>query len=321
MTIKKWHVGLVILLLVFIYLFIQLLFASAKIQSSVKKTNQFESASGPHVILITQELDNPYWKTIEQGAVDAAGKFNMNLEYIGPAHINPNEQLDYFHKAIAAKADAIMVQGTVGEEFASLMDEAMAQGIPVITVDTDAPGTRRLAYVGTDNFASGEKLGELVVKAQKGKGQVGVIIGSNTAENHKLRLQGFLSIVQHYPDIKVVDIQSSSISQILAEQQAEKMLKKNPEIQVLIGTSALDGVAIVQAAKTLKKDHIRVFGFDDLPETIFAIKQGKIEASIVQQPYRMGYDSIQMLDQFFKNQTVSTTRYTDIHILNRGNVK
>jgi len=321
MSYKKWYIGLAILLLVFIYLFIQLLISSYKIQGSVQKINQTKTPAAYHVILITQELDNPYWKTIEQGAAAAARKFNMDLEYVGPTRINPTEQLNYFNKAIAAKADAILVQGMEDPEFTALMNEARIQRIPVVTVDTDASDTNRLTYVGTDNFSSGKKLGEMVVKSVKGKGKVGVIIGSNNAENHKQRLQGFLSIVKKYPSIQVVDIESSDISQIQAAQQADKIIKNNPDIDVLIGTSALDGVAIVQAVKSLKKGGIKVFGFDDLPETRKAIKQGDIQATIVQQPYRMGYDAIQLLEQHFKKQKIPANHFTEIHLLNRGNVK
>lgn len=274
-----------------------------------------------HVILITQELDNPYWKTIQHGAQVAAKKFKINLEYIGPTQINLSEQLDYFNKAIAAKADAIIVQGAPGPEFATLMNKATGKKIPVITVDTDAPNTKRLTYVGTDNFSSGVKLGELVMQAIKGKGKVGVIIGSSTAENHKQRLHGFLSVVKNDHNIQVVDIQSSNISQIQATQQAEKMIENYPDINVIIGTSALDGIAIVQAKKSLQKGHIQVFGFDDLPETRKAIKQGDMQATIVQQPYKMGYDSIKLLEQFFKKQKVPNNHFTKIHLFTRGNVK
>jgi ribose transport system substrate-binding protein len=320
MSYKKWYIGLTVLLLVFIYLFIQLFIASYKIQSSVQKINHTDTMLSRHVILITQELDNPYWKTIEQGAATAAKKYNMNLEYIGPVQINLNEQLDYFDKAIAAKADAIIVQGATDPRFVSLMNKANVQGIPVITVDTDSPDASKLTYVGTDNFASGKKLGELVVQAVKGNGKIGVIIGSNSAENQRQRLEGLLSLVKKYPNIQVVGIQSSDISQIKAAQQAEKMIKMNPDIDVIVGTSVLDGVGIAQTVKSLKKQRIKIFGFDDLPETIKAIKEREIQATIQQQPYMMGFNSIELLEQFFKKQTVPREKFTKIHVLNRGNV-
>lgn len=322
---RNWRPFAIILLIILIfgYVFGQLFTTSHKIQQSISKVNQAAATDkqAPHVVLIAQEVDNPYWRTVEKGARSAAKKYGVNLEYVGPIRINQKEQIEFIDKAIASKVDGILLQGSDDEEFLLAIQKAKQQGIPVFTVDTDSSVDKRKAYVGTDNYHSGQILGNLIARSIKGKGEIGIIIGSQSALNHELRLQGILSILKKYPEIKVQDIKTSNISQFQAAQQAEKMLKNDPGIQVIVGTSALDGVGIVQAVKGLNRNDVKVFGFDDLPETRKAIAAGSIEAVIVQEPYKMGFESIKLLNQFFKGEKIPQNTFTKIQVLDRTGIK
>ena len=105
-----------------------------------------------HIVLIAQEIDNPFWRTVKLGAEEAAAQLGMKIDYMGPIRINPAEQMNLLEKSIAAKPDAILVQGIKEQRYDLLISKAIDQGIPVITIDADEPASRRLAYVGTDNW-------------------------------------------------------------------------------------------------------------------------------------------------------------------------
>ncbi|MCU9612714.1 sugar-binding protein [Caldibacillus lycopersici] len=322
MSHKRWTIGFIILFVLFLLLFIKFFIVSFNIQDSVQQLmSTSNSPSAPkHVVLVSQELDNPYWRTIEEGARVAAEEHNIQLQYTGPIRINQEEQLEFLDQAIAEKVDGIIIQGANNPLFDALVKKASANNIPVITVDSDAPDTERITYVGTDNFGAGKKLGELTVELLGEKGEVGFIIGSDTAENHNQRLEGFLSVLENYPNIEVVDIQTSNISQIQAEQQAEKMLMQYPTIDAMVGTSALDGFGIVQAMEKVKREDIKVIGFDDVEGTKAAIQQGEIDATIVQRPYNMGYTSIELLADYFDGMQIQSRNFTEVKIVNIDNV-
>ncbi|KIL36895.1 hypothetical protein SD70_31185 [Gordoniibacillus kamchatkensis] len=325
---RKWTLALAAIGLVFLYLLIQfgVFYANiAGIVRDIADTAGNKKNLRHHVVMISQELDNPFWRTIGHAADEAAQEYNMELEYIGPFRLNPAEQTKLLDKAIASKVDGIFVQGVKGEEYTRLINKAMERGIPVVTVDTDAPESKRLTYVGTDNFASGAKLGEIVAASTARLGMkavhVGIIIGSTEAPNQQLRLDGFRNVVKTAPGIDIAGIDVSNISRIQATQAAEQLLRKHPEINVMVGTSALDGVGILQAVKTLNlQQKVRIYAFDDLDETKQAIARGEIEATVIQKPAEMGREAIRQLHMYFEGGTLVRNHFTSYEVLDRTNV-
>ncbi|MFX3636596.1 MAG: substrate-binding domain-containing protein [Candidatus Pristimantibacillus sp.] len=317
MSNRSWTLGLAALVLVCGYCLIQFFSSSMKIDHLVQQIepSYAEEPSIKHVVLIAQELDNPFWRRMEQGANEAADKLGMRIDYMGPITINPAEQTKLLEKSIAAKPDAIVVQGIGDPSYDLLINKAIDQGIPVITVDADEPGSRRIAYVGTDNWEAGKQMGELVVKDSDGNGRIGVIIGSELADNQRLRLDGFRSIIAAAPGFEIVDIRPSNISRIGAAIQTEAMLNQYNLIGTIVGFSALDGAGILEGIKATHKEGIRVYGFDDLEQTKQLISEGHIKASIVQQPQDMGAKSVYLLDEFFKGGSLSRQYFIPTNIL------
>lgn len=320
---RYWTLLLLVLSLVFIILLSQFIFTANGLKLSVKKldeVNKKSPYSNEHLVLIAQEYGNPYWIAIEKGAKDAGKQFNIYVEYRGPIQSNMDEQLKLLEKSIAENVDGIIVQSLNNEKFTPLINKAMSKGIPVITIDTDAPSSNRLSYVGTDNYNAGQELGYRVLKETSGKGKIGVIIGDITAENQKLRLNGFKSVIEKQTNMEIIEVLSSNISRIKAGQQAEKILRNHPEITILVGTSALDAVGMLEATENLNRIDVQIFGFDDIDDTLHAIKENKIVATVVQKPYQIGYKSVSLLNDYFKGLSIPNEAYTEITIIDSTNV-
>lgn len=162
---RRWNIGIIVLAIVFIYMLLQFYISTERIQELVIPLTSGAQQSAEkklHIVLISQEADNPFWSSVERGARTAAEQYGMELQYMGPLRINPQEQTRLLEKSIASKADAIIVQGIGEPSYRDLITDAVSSGIPVITVDTDEQSSERLAYVGTDNEAAGERMGRLV---------------------------------------------------------------------------------------------------------------------------------------------------------------
>ncbi|MCJ8012946.1 substrate-binding domain-containing protein [Paenibacillus sp. KQZ6P-2] len=316
MSNRKWSFGLIALVLIFGYVLIRFFDSTTKVDDLVQRMEHDKTSASPakHIVLIAQELDNPFWREMEQGADQAADKLGMKIDYMGPIRIDPSEQMRLLEKSIAAKPDAILVQGIGNPEYDQLIGKAVDQGIPVLTVDADEPGSRRLAYVGTDNRKAGEQLGELVVKNEARNGQIGVIIGSE-ADNQRLRLEGFRSVISAAPGFQIIDVRSSNISRIGAAEQAEAMLKQHPDISTIVGFSALDAAGIVEGVTAAGQEDVSVYGFDDLEVTRKGISEGDIKASVVQQPGEIGAKAVYLLDQWFKGEKLSTPYFIPTNIM------
>lgn len=320
---KYWTLLLLMLSLVFIILFSQFIYTANGLKVSVDKleeVNNKSSYSKKHFVLIAQEYGNPYWTAIGNGAKDAGEKFDIYVEYRGPIQSNMDEQLKLLEKSIAENVDGILVQSLNNEKFTPLINKAMSKGIPVITIDTDAPSSNRLSYVGTDNYYAGQELGNKVIAETNGKGKVGVIIGDITAENQKLRLNGLQSVIEKQPNMEIIEVLPSNISRIKAGQQAEKILRNNPEITILVGTSALDAVGMIEATENLNRTDVQIFGFDNVDDTLHAINEKKITATLAQMPYQIGYKSVSLMNDYIKGISIPNEAFTDITIIDSTNV-
>jgi ABC-type sugar transport system, periplasmic component len=274
-----------------------------------------------HLVLISQEYDNPYWRLVQQGAREAAQQKGVELEYLGPARADVKEHIKILEMAIASKVDGIITQGLEETEFTPIINEAARLGIPIITVDSDAPRSKRVAYVGTDNYAAGYMAGRELVTQSGGRAEVAIITGSFTASNQKDRVKGLKDAVKNYPGIHILDVAESNISRIQSAASAYNLEQQYPEIDTFVGTSALDGLGIAQMLKemgsgTLRKT-IRIIAFDDLPETLTLINQRVIESTIVQQPFIMGRESVNLMLDYLKGEKIVTVLNTDAKVIHR----
>ncbi|MEK5379467.1 sugar-binding protein [Niallia sp. FSL W8-0635] len=276
-----------------------------------------------HFALIGEEMDHDYWRLVGAGAKKAALDNDVFVEYEGPKRSNPEEQLKLLDMAIQAKVDGIIVQA-LNDTFTPLINKAVQEGIPVITIDTDAPESLRNAYIGTDNYLAGQLAGQTLVKDTGGKAKVGIITGGidNAYNQHQLRVQGFKDAIAKVKGIKIIAIDESNLTRVQAEEKAYKMLKEHEDITAFYGTSSLDGIGIVAAAKSLKKqDDLYVISFDALDENIDLLNEGNINAIIAQQPFEMGEKSIELILNLIKQKSVPMVNHTNASIVHRKDLE
>ncbi|WP_284638437.1 substrate-binding domain-containing protein [Paenibacillus silviterrae] len=316
MSNRSWNIVVITLSILFATGLAMFLFSTLRIHQWVGSLTQEQPAGDrpKRIMLISQELDNPFWRTVEQGAREASAAHAYELDYAGPFRINPLEQRKLLEKAIAAKVDALLVQGLGDPAYRELIDQAVAQGIPVITVDTDERDSKRLAYVGSNHTEAGERMGRLVAEASGGRGRIGVLVGELQASNQRERLDGFRSVIGRYPELSIVEVRSSHISRLQASRQAEELLLKHPGVGYMIGFSTLDAVGILDAVKRVQANGMTIFGFDDLRETMEGIQACTISATLVQQPREMGQTAVSLLHDFFAGRVPGPMHYTDITV-------
>ena len=269
-----------------------------------------------HFVLVPEELDNEYWRVVEKGAKAAAKEYGVILEYVGPKQANIDDHLKTIEMSAASKVDGIMTQGLSDNQFTPLINRIVASGIPVITVDTDTANSKRMAYIGTDNYYSGYMAGKALITDTRGKANVAIITGSFYANHQQQRVKGFQDAVKSEKGIHIVDVVESEISRVRAAEKAYQILKNHPEVNAFYGTSALDGIGIAQVVdKFFKPGRVYIIGFDTLPETLDYIRKGTINATVVQEPYQMGYEAVKMMIDLINKKSVPPIVHTDTRIM------
>jgi ribose transport system substrate-binding protein len=274
-----------------------------------------------HFVLIPEELDNDYWRLVEEGARAAAKKYDVLLEYTGPRQANFDDHLKTIEMSAAAKVDGIMTQGLSDEQFSPLINRIVEKGIPVITVDTDAANSKRLAYIGTDNYYSGFLAGKALIADTNGQANVAIITGSFNKNHQRQRVQGFKDAIQSEKGIRIVAIEESQISRVRAFEKAYQILQEHPEVTAFFGTSALDGIGVAEVVEKFNKQkRIYIIGFDLLKETQKYIRKGTIQATVVQEPFEMGYRAVKMMIELREGKKVPSIIHTATRILRKNDL-
>ncbi|WP_438824175.1 sugar-binding protein [Bacillus sp. JJ1562] len=308
-----YGIGVLLLLITFsltCYFAYQIFYFGHKAETATKEAPLY------HFILVPQELDNDYWRLVEDGAKAAAKHFNVILEYTGPKQANTEEHIKTLEMATASRVDGILTQGLQEEQFTPLINQIVEKGIPLITIDSDAASSKRLSYVGTDNYYSGFIAGQALIQDTGGKANVAIITGHFYASHQQLRVQGFKDAIQHEEGIHIIAIEESNITRVRAAEAANKILKEHPEVTAFYGTSALDGIGIAQVVEHYQKqDQVYILGFDTIEDTIHYMKKGTIDATIMQEPYQMGYRSVQMMIDLIEGRNVPDTVHTETRVI------
>jgi len=241
----------------------------------------------------------PYWQEAQAGLTDAAKQLGVKSELTGPEKFDPQEQLRAFQKVVESKPAGIMISVTRPELFQDAINAAIAQGIPVITVDSDAPNSKRIMFVGTDNFRAGGESAKRMADILKGQGQV-VVITIPGQLNVDERLRGVNETLKKYPGIKIVQAIDDKGDPRVANDNIAALLKAKAKIDGIISLEASGGSGAAEALHRLDVK-IPIVGFDKDPETLDWIDRDGITATVTQKPYVMAYYALKFADDLHHN--------------------
>jgi len=250
-------------------------------------------------VFVASNVNLPYWQEAQAGLTDAAKQLGVKSELTGPEKFDPQEQLRAFQKVVESKPAGIMISVTRPELFQDAINAAIAQGIPVITVDSDAPNSKRVMFVGTDNFRAGGESAKRMADILKGQGQV-VVITIPGQLNVDERLRGVNETLKKYPGIKIVQAIDDKGDPRVANDNIAALLKAKAKIDGIISLEASGGSGAAEALHRLDVK-IPIVGFDKDPETLDWIDRDGITATVTQKPYVMAYYALKFADDLHHN--------------------
>jgi ribose transport system substrate-binding protein len=273
----------------------------------------FLSACGqaPHTVeekyfLIVSNATSPYWEQVSKGLKQAAHELNVSASLVGPGTYDPSAEKEEFKRIAASKPAGILVSVGDPKVLTEEIDAVVAAGIPVITVDSDATGSKRLFFVGTNNYEAGQIGGRAAVKALNGKGNV-VAFRFEGQTNMEERLNGYRSVFAQYPQVKLVDVIDIKGNPVIAFDKAKEILaKRKPEIDAFL---SMDGESAKEVAEVLKRSNAKkvVIATDTLAPTLDGIENGWITATVAQKPFTMGYIGLRLIADLHLNKLPSLT--------------
>lgn len=249
------------------------------------------------LVFVCPIIENSYWQQCIAGVKEADASLGVETEVIGPATAENfmSEMPVYMQQAIDSDPDGILVYAGI-PEVASLIEHAHEKGIPVVTVDADAPDTARAAYVGTDLYKMGFACGEELVSLTDGTANVGYVCTAKTIENEARVYAAFKDAVcDYYVTIAAEAEGANNVGE--AEECTKRLLAEHPEIDAFFVTGGENATGVAKALEELKRTDIAVVGLEDTKENLDYLRKGIIDALFVQDPYQMGYQGMRTLNK------------------------
>jgi len=239
--------------------------------------------------------------------MEMVGKeLGVRTEYVGPAEYDMNAMVAAMEQAIAKKPQGLVVVG-FEPSLNSIVDKAIGLGIPVVTVDADLPGSKRLAFVGTGNFTAGTVGGNKLASLIGGKGKVAIITKPGQS-NLEERIAGYKAALATYKDIQIVQIADDQSDPVVAAQAAAALLQKYPDLAGFACVEAAGGSGAATAVREAKKaGKVKIVSMDRGNEILDAIKEGVISASVAQQTALMPYYAVQILYNLVNSKVAITS--------------
>lgn len=255
--------------------------------------------------LITANIQVPYWQTAKAGFLQAAAELKVRSEVAGPDNYDLKAEQQAFDSALSQKPTGILISAADPQLLKDDIDKAVGMGIAVLTIDSDAPASKRLFLIGTNNYQAGLSGGQRLAKELHGKGSV-VVFTMPDQVNLKQRLQGYQDALQSSPGIKItrtVDIKGDP--RIAFDTASEILGKERSKVDGFICLEALGGkeVATVLSNNGVKDKVLMAMDTD--PDTLDWIRKGVIAATISQKPYSMAYVGLMMLDHLYHHKPAS----------------
>jgi ribose transport system substrate-binding protein len=259
--------------------------------------------------LIVANLSLSYWKTAITGLNAAAARYKVTAKVAGPDNYDPQAELQELNRVVATKPAGILISVADEALLKSGIDAAVAAGIPVITVDSDAPSSHRLFFIGTNNLAAGHLGGERVAERLGGRGNV-VFFSMPGQPNLDERLRGFKDVFASHPDIKIIDVVDIKGDARNAFDNTQQYLTQTgvARVTAFVCLEASSGKVVADAVRRQKVTDRTVVAWDVEQDTLAEIKDGTIEATIAQKPFTMAFVGLKELDEIFHNRPRSLTK-------------
>ena len=281
-----------------------------------------QSKGKEKVFVMVPKGVHPYYEPCYEGFKDAAAKYGVKVDYRAAKGFEVPQQVEIIENVIARHADGIAISALDDQGLVPVIEEASRAGIKVITFDAPAPSSKALCYIGTMNEAAGYAAAQELIKVMGAEGEVAVLQGGLGAPNLNDRFKGFeRCLKEKAPGIKIVAREDEQGKIDLTVNKTEALLQAHPNLKALFGVSAEvcpgAAAALNQQGKAGK---VLLAGFDDLPDTLAAIRSGVVNFCIAQRTYKMGWLSVEKLLDAVAGKPLPKEIDTGVLIITRANV-
>ncbi|WP_332697025.1 sugar ABC transporter substrate-binding protein [Halalkalibacter lacteus] len=273
-------------------LIVQFLFTVALITLVINIVYSHVNDRKPRVVVVLKALESEseYWTIVSEGAKKAFKDFKIDGQVIGTHNLQVTEQIEILRDVLKTKPDALIVAAIQPTSIIPILKEYKNNNIPILLVDTDLDWDGQTMYIGTDNYDLGVKSGQLLGSMLQPGNQVALIHSTNVNPDMVKRLKGSRDALEPI-GVNIVTERSADNVSGEVEIAIDEILQKYPNIK---GIFAVTDTIAINTMRELEKNgyKIPVIGTDGTLKMLKEVSEGRISATIAQNPYDMGYLSV-----------------------------
>jgi ribose transport system substrate-binding protein len=286
-----------------------------------KKTadNSPATATKPTIAVIPKGTTHVYWQAMKAGAEAAATELGCNIQWIGPEREGDRErQIQIIEDVIVQKVDGVVLAPLDNEAIAPSVDKLASLKIPCAIVDSGIATSNYVTFAATDNYFGGVLAARRMGLILNGKGNVLVLKYAPGSASTTDRENGFIDTIgKEFPGIKIVDTKYGQDTVETALQAAEDILTRNADVQGFFACNESTAVGTLQALQSQKRTEIKMIGFDSSPALLDGLKAGQIDALVVQNPYKMGYEGVKAVMMSIQGKPVEKKMDTGVTLVTK----
>jgi len=261
------------------------------------------ACAGQTLGMVISTLNNPFFVTLKDGATEKAAELGVDL-VVYDAQDDSAKMTSAMEDLIQKKVDLILVNPTDADAVVPSILKSNAAGIPVFTIDRGASSGKVVCHIASDNIAGGKMAGEYLAKMIGGSGKVVELVGIPGASAARDRGKGFHDAMKQNPKIEIVASQAADFNRDKGLTVFENILQAQPVINGVFAHNDEMILGAIAAAEAAGRKGIVFVGFDAVDDARKAVKDGKLSATVAQQPKEMGLMGVEYAVRFLKGEKI-----------------
>jgi ribose transport system substrate-binding protein len=242
--------------------------------------------------VVPKGANHIFWQTVHAGAIKAAREFDAEVEWNAPAvEVDSSRQIEIVDAMINKRLAGLVLAPVDRKALVAPLERAAAAGMPVAVFDSDVDTPKRLTFVATDNREGGRMAARRLAEVIGGNGKVAVIGFMPGSAATMDREDGFAEEIRKYPGIKLLGVQFGMADRARALALTENLMTAHADLAGLFADNESSTSGAVQALKSRKAKDVKLVAFDASEQLVQDLKEGWIDSLVVQNPFKMGYES------------------------------
>lgn len=272
------------------------------------------------IAVIPKGTTHVFWQSVKAGAEAAGKEFGFKIYWNGPERETDRErQIQIIEDYIVQKVDGIVLAPLDKQALIPTVEKLDSLKVPCAIIDSGIETEKVLTFAATDNFQGGALAAKRMGEILGGKGKVVVVKYVPGSGSTTERENGFIETLQkEFPNIQIVDTKYGQDTVETALQATEDLLTRNKELQGLYACNASTAVGALQALQSQKRSEVKMVGFDAEKALLEGLKAGQIDALVVQNPFKMGYEGVRALARKLQGETVAKRIDTGVEVVTKA---